>query len=73
VEEVYNYCVEELRNPAKIKTTEATFEHIKDAITVFDRSLKEGELDRKKIAAGIDPISNNVSDYNYKRAKGKKS
>jgi hypothetical protein len=70
---VYNDYVEECGNPAKIEMTEATFEHIKDAIIAFEQSLKEEELDRKKIAAGIDPTSNKIVDYNYKRAEGKRS
>jgi hypothetical protein len=72
VEEVYNDCVEEFRNPAKIEKIEATIEYIKDAIIAFERSLKEGELDSKKIAAGIELTGNKIPDYNYKRVEGKK-
>jgi hypothetical protein len=67
LEVIYNDCSDEIRNPATIATTERTFEQVKEDIIKYEKNLKEGELDRKKVQSGIDPNSKEVPDYGFKK------
>jgi hypothetical protein len=67
LEVIYNDCSDEIKKPATIATTERTFEQVKEDIIRYEKNLKEGELDRKKVQSGIDPNSKEVPDYGFKK------